>query len=96
MVHLTIQKVCYKMTYILLEDDVGGLEVEDPHRPGTFVVNQTFFYDQFFQFLTVTKACSSHARFHHRKCRRFPDDVFVSISFIIPISLRFFLIHSVE
>lgn len=28
---------------MLVQDDVGGLEVEDPHSPGTFVVKHLFF-----------------------------------------------------
>ena len=61
---------------MLVQDDVGGLEVEDPQNPGTFVVRHVF-HHQFFQSLTIPKACSSHSRFHRRKCRRFLDDVFV-------------------
>jgi isopenicillin N synthase-like dioxygenase len=61
---------------MLVQDDIGGLEVEDPNSPGTFVVKHVF-HHQLFQFLIKPKACSSHSRFHRRKCRGFLDDVFV-------------------
>jgi len=36
-----------------MQDNIGGLEVEDPHRPGTFVVKKKLFFHQ--QNLTIVQ-----------------------------------------